>query len=78
MEHSTDDTGERLAELTQLVSTLRHDINGALAPALLVADNLCADPNPRVQRAGEHISRAILRVVAILKSTRDAVPPQHH
>lgn len=69
---------ERVEELEQLVSTLRHDINGALTPALMVADRLRMDADPRIQRAGESIARSIMRVVDVLKTTREAVPPRQH
>lgn len=67
---------ERVDELEQLVSRLRHDINGALTPALMVADRLRIDPDPRIQRAGESVARSIMRVVAILKASREVVPPK--
>lgn len=67
---------DRVEELERLVSTLRHDISGALTPALMMADRLQMDPDPRIQRAGESIARSIMRAVDVLKASRDIVPPR--
>ncbi len=45
----------RLAELEATTSSLRHDLFGMLAPALLVADRLLAHADPKVVRAGETV-----------------------
>jgi hypothetical protein len=66
----------RILQLEQLISNVRHDVNGALTPALLMADRLRGDDNPRVQRAGETIGQAIVKVTKLLKATRDIVPPK--
>lgn len=67
----------RVHELEQLVSRVRHGVNGALTPALLVADRLRADPDPRIRQAGENIARAITRAVEMLGATRTHVPARH-
>ncbi len=67
---------ERIRVLEKLVSNVRHDVNGALTPALMVADSLRSHADPRVQRAGSKIGESILRVTALLRSTRETVPPR--
>ncbi len=42
--------------------TLRHDVRGMLAPALMVSDRLLAHPDPDVKRAGEVVARTVQRV----------------
>jgi hypothetical protein len=67
----------RVHELEQIVSRVRHSVNGALTPALLVADRLRADADPRIRQAGENIARSITRAVEMLGATRTYVPSQH-
>jgi len=64
----------RLAELEATTSSLRHDLFGMLAPALLVADRLLAHADPKVVRAGETVVKAIKRAEERLVATR---PPAH-
>ena len=45
---------------------LRHDVRGALSPALLTADRLLANADPAVQRAGDIMVRAIEKAAAFL------------
>ena len=45
---------------------LRHDIRGALSPALLTADRLLTHADPAVQRAGDVVVRAVERAAALL------------
>lgn len=66
----------RVAELEKLISALRHDINGALTPALLMADYLRNNSDPAVRRAGERIGDSVVRATKLLKASRDVVPPQ--
>lgn len=68
-----DSLSQRIAELEQLVRVLRHDINGALTPALMMADLLCSETEPRLRKSGERIAQAIDRVTKLLKSTKDVV-----
>ncbi len=60
----------RLAELEAVTSTLRHDIRGALSPAMLVADRLLDSTNPATKRAGEIVVASIERVEERLAETR--------
>ncbi len=66
---------QRIAELEQCVSHLRHGVNGALTPGLMMADRLRADPDPRIQKAGDAVVRSILNAVELLKASRDVVAP---
>lgn len=62
----------RLAELEATTSSLRHDLFGMLAPALLVADRLLAHADPKVVRAGETVVKAVKRVEERLVATRSS------
>jgi hypothetical protein len=69
-----DDTARALARLSALeatTSTLRHDLRGILAPALLVADRLLAHPDPKVVKAGEIVVKSVRRAEARLLETKD-------
>ncbi len=76
MSGSMDAAARRIAELEQLVRGLRHDLNGALTPVLMMADLLRAEPDPRLQRAGHRIEQSVLRMTQQLKSTREVVTPK--
>jgi signal transduction histidine kinase len=67
----------RIAELEQLISSIRHDIRGALASTRLVTDRMLADPDPRLQKYATTIDRATQRILDRLEQSRDVVPPQH-
>ena len=56
---------------------LRHDIRGALSPALLTADRLLMHKEPAIQRAGDIMVQAIEKTAALLSDPplRDATPP---
>jgi signal transduction histidine kinase len=75
MAGADDAAALRIAELEQLVRGLRHDINGALTPALMSADMLRSQQDQRIQRAGDRIEASIGRITRLLKSTRDVVAP---
>jgi hypothetical protein len=63
---------ERLAELEAATSSLRHDLRGMLAPALLVTDRLLAHSDPKVVRAGETVVKAVRRAEERLAATKHA------
>jgi len=63
----------RLAELEALTSSLRHDLRGALSPALMVTDRLLASADPAIVRAGQAVARSIDRASRLLNDTR--APP---
>ncbi len=60
----------RLAELEATTTTLRHDLRGMLAPALLVVDLLLAHSDPKVVKAGQIVLKAIKRAEERLVATR--------
>lgn len=69
-----DDTARKLDRLSALeaaTSSLRHDLRGMLAPALLVADRLLRHEDPRVVKAGETVVQSVRRVEARLLETKD-------
>ena len=61
---------KRLAALEAATSSLRHDLRGMLAPALLVADRLLAHADPKVVKAGETVVKSVRRVEERLQETR--------
>lgn len=74
MDQSSKAAQARISELERLVSRLRHDLRGALSPALLMADRLQMQKDPVAQRASEVIGRTVDRITEILDATRAAVP----
>ncbi len=45
---------------------LRHDLRGALSPALLIADRLINHEDPKVRRAGEIVVKSVDRASTLL------------
>ena len=74
MGQSHSDMKSRVATLETLLARTRHDVRSALAPAMLAADTLRANPDPRVQRSAATVLRAIERVLEMLDATREVVP----
>jgi hypothetical protein len=66
---------QRLAELEAATASLRHDVRGMLAPALLVTDRLLAHSDPKVVKAGETVVKAVRRAEERLIATRPNEPP---
>ena len=48
----------------EALSSLRHDLNGILSPALLIADRLAAHADPAVQKAAEVVATTVERAAA--------------
>ncbi|MEP6344060.1 MAG: HAMP domain-containing sensor histidine kinase [Maricaulaceae bacterium] len=61
---------QRLATLGLAVAKINHDLRNVLTSAQLVSDRLSMDPDPKVSRMGERLTRAIDRGV---KMTRDVL-----
>ena len=76
MDEPLADPKSRIDELEALISRTRHDIRSALAPAMLAADMMAMNPDPKVQRSANTIVRAIERVMEMLHSTRETVAPR--
>jgi len=66
---------DRVQELEKLVSSLRHDLRGAITPAALIADRLRQNSDPAIRRAGDRIAAVVDRVLARLNATNELVPP---
>lgn len=62
---------QELAEQSEWQRRLRHDLRGALSPALLTADRLLANADPKVQRAGNIMVQAVERSAALLDKRED-------
>ena len=61
----------RLAALGTVVAKVSHDLRGILTPALLSAERLQLNPDPRIQRAGEVLSQAVDRAADLVRRTLD-------
>ncbi len=69
-----DEAERRIQALEQLISAARHDVNGALTPALMVADRLRSSSSFSTKSAGERIAGSVQRAVGVLAATREVVP----
>ena len=58
----------RRAKLRQI----RHDIRGALSPALLATDRLLISPEPTIKRSAEIVTRSVDRAITLLSDNSDA------
>jgi len=63
-----------LRERSEERRQLRHDLRGALSPALLTVDRLLDNADPSVRRAGEMTLRAVERASALLSKGNDDGP----
>jgi signal transduction histidine kinase len=61
----------RLAALGTVVAKVSHDLRGILTPALLTAERLQLNADPRVQRAGETLALAVDRATDLVRRTLD-------
>ena len=57
---------QQLSTRAELQRRLRHDLRGALSPALLTADRLISHQDPKVRRAGEIMVKSVDRASALL------------
>ncbi len=64
----------RLAELEREMSLLRHELRGALSPALMVSDRLLRSEDPLIRRAGDAVVRSVERATSLIGGDR-ASPP---
>ena len=69
----------RLTGLGTMVAKVSHDLRGILTPALMTAERLQANPDPRVQRSGEMLVQVVDRATDLVRRTldyaRDGPPP---
>jgi signal transduction histidine kinase len=61
----------RLAALGTVVAKVSHDLRGILTPALLTAERLQLNSDPKVQRAGETLAQAVDRATDLVRRTLD-------
>jgi signal transduction histidine kinase len=61
----------RLAALGTVVAKVSHDLRGILTPALLTAERLQLNPDPKVRRAGETLALAVDRATDLVRRTLD-------
>ena len=61
----------RLAALGAAVAKVNHDLRGILAPALLTAERLQANPDPALRRIGDSIARTVERATDLMRDTLD-------
>jgi signal transduction histidine kinase len=61
----------RLAGIGTVVAKVSHDLRGILTPALLTAERLQLNPDPKVQRAGETLAQAVDRATDLVRRTLD-------
>jgi signal transduction histidine kinase len=66
----------RIEALERLVSSLRHDLRGAITPAALIADRLRQNSDPAIQRSAARIAQVVERVMSRLTATYELVPPR--
>jgi signal transduction histidine kinase len=64
------------AEHVSAASRLRHDLRGALAPAMLIADRLMMAEDADRKRAGDVVSRAVTRAADLLRKPNEAEIPR--
>ncbi len=60
------DMEDQLNSRVEQQRRLRHDLRGALSPALLTADRLLTNADPAVQRTGSIIVRCVERATGLL------------
>jgi hypothetical protein len=65
----------QLSSLAEQHRRVRHDIRGALSPALLTADRLLGHADPAVKRAADIMVRAVERTSNLLAGPEEASPP---
>ena len=66
-----------LAGRIELQRRIRHDMRGALSPALLLADRLLNHADPAVKRTGDIVVRSIERAASLIEESDEAAaaPP---
>ena len=57
------------------VASLRHDLRGALSPALILSDRLVASTDPAIRKAGEAVVRSIEQASALIAAFKTLEPP---
>ena len=68
---------DRAAVLEATLSGMRHDIRGALSPAMMMTDRLLSHADPAVVRAGQAVEKSIDRAINVLADTKKAGTATH-
>ncbi len=59
----------RMAALGAAVARVSHDLRGVLSPAVLAAERLQSNPDPKVARAGDAVQSSVDRALALVRGT---------
>ena len=65
----------RVEKLEATLSAIRHDVRGALSPALIMTDRLLAHSDPAIVRAGQAVAKSVDRATTLLIATKDPASP---
>jgi hypothetical protein len=78
-EAGTQQTQAAMVARAEAYRQLRHDVRGALSPALLTADRLLTNSDPAVKRAGEIMVYAVERATSLMADPAESriSPPDH-
>jgi hypothetical protein len=74
MTHSIEAARARIERLEIMVSTLRHDLRGAISSTSLIADSLLTNSDPIIRRSGQRIATTVERIMTLLDATLEVVP----
>ena len=69
---ATRKADEALAARIEMQRRIRHDMRGALSPALLLADRLLNHADPAVKRTGDIVVRSIERAASLIEEPDEA------
>ncbi len=69
------DAQARIDTIEAGVASLRHDLRGALSPALILSDRLVASSDPAIRKAGEAVVRSIEQASALIAASKALEPP---
>ena len=61
---------DRIDEIEAQASNLRHELRGALSPALILSDRLVASSDPAIRKAGEAVIRSIEQASALIMESK--------
>ena len=73
--HGHDAAQARIEAIEARASALRHDLRGALSPALILSDRLTASADPAIRKAGEAVVRSIEQASALIAASKPPEPP---
>ena len=74
-EPALDVATARIEVLEHELSALRHELRGALSPALMVSDRLLRSEDPLIRRAGDAVVRSVQRATTLIGQDRPVERP---